>query len=314
MSLYLLSEKRGFEVGNILVSVVIPAYNYAHTLERAVKSVVVQLSSDVELIVIDDGSTDSTPALIQELLQKFGPVFRYVRKENGGLASVRNLGVDLSVGSFLVFLDADDELCHDALLNIKKHIGDNPATRMVIGSHVAVSSTGERRNQIIREFPDSPIKRLRAYLFDKSLSLANGACAMHRSVFDRGRYPEEFRSAEDIPVFSQVLANYDCSVIFAPVAIIHKHDDSMRHQFESARRVGLKLVDEVFSSSRLGMEFNGLKKEYYAQRCLSLFRSAYIAGEFGFAKQYYRAALSRYPRAIFRLSYLRKAVRVWFAN
>lgn len=301
-------------MGDVLVSVVIPAYNYAHTLERAVKSVVMQLSSDFELIVIDDGSTDSTPELILRLLEQFGPVFRYFRKENGGLASVRNLGIELSVGSFLVFLDADDELCHDALLSLKEHIGNNPKTRMVIGSHVAVSSTGARRNQVVTGLPDSPIKRLRAYLFDKSLSLANGACAMHRSVFDHGKYPEQFRSAEDIPVFSQVLANYDCSVVPVPIAIIHKHDDSMRHQFESAREVGLQLVDEVFSSSRLGAEFMCLKDEYYAQRCLSLFRSAYIAGEFFSAKGYYRAAVARYPRALLRISYLRKAVRVWLAN
>ena len=93
-----------------LISVVIPAYNYAATLPRAVESVLVQLDeASAELIVIDDGSTDDTPVIIEALLAA-RPQFRSLRKENGGAASVRNRGIREARGTYLIFLDADDEL------------------------------------------------------------------------------------------------------------------------------------------------------------------------------------------------------------
>ena len=133
---------------------------------------------------------------------------------------------------------------------------------------------------------------------------------MHREVFSRAGYPEQFRSAEDIPVFSQTLANYPCTVLAAPLALIHKHDDSLRHQFSHAKAGGLALVDEVFSPRRLGEEFQVLKDEFLVQRCLSLFRSAYLAGDVGAAKEYFHKASRHDWRVIFNWSYTRKYLRM----
>jgi len=297
------------------ISVVIPAYNYALTLPRAVESVLVQLDETVaELIVIDDGSSDGTPQVIESLLSDWSGRFRSLRKENGGLASVRNRGIREAKGDWLVFLDADDEMAPGALEAMVQHIGQNPETRMVIGGHDAVLSNGKRRSYTPPALPESRLDRLRGYLLDKRIALSNGACAMHREVFSRGDYPERFRSAEDIPVFSQVLAHYPCAVLAQPLAVIHKHDDSLRHQFSHAKAGGLALVDEVFSPQRLGEEFQILKKEFAVQRCLSLFRSAYLAGDVSAAKDYFRTALRHDPRVLLNTSYTRKAFRLWLGS
>ncbi len=298
-----------------LISVVIPAYNYALTLPRAVESVLLQLDTAVaELIVIDDGSSDDTPRVIETLLTSHPGRFRALRKENGGLASVRNRGIREAKGTYLVFLDADDEMVSGALEALVQHIEQHPETRMVIGGHDAVLSNGKRRLHIPPALPESRLDRLRGYLLDKRIALSNGACAMHREVFARGDYPERFRSAEDIPVFSQVLANYPCTVLSQPLAVIHKHGDSLRHQFSHAKAGGLALVDEVFSPQRLGEEFQILKKEFTVQRCLSLFRSAYLAGDAGTAKEYFRTALQHDWRVLLNASYARKALRLWLGR
>jgi hypothetical protein len=127
----------------------------------------------------------------------------------------------------------------------------------------------------------------------------------------RGDYPEAFRSAEDIPVFAQALANYPCTLLEQPLALIHKHDDSLRHQFSHAKAGGLALVDEVFAPQRLGARFQVLKPEFYVQRCLSLFRSAYLAGDVAAAKSYFTAAVKANWRVLFKGPYARKAVRLW---
>lgn len=298
-----------------LISVVIPAYNYAETLCRAVTSVLEQLvEASAELIVIDDGSTDHTPEVIEQLKKNNLQRFRSLHQENGGLASVRNLGIKEATGQYLVFLDADDELAPGALAALEQHIRDFPATRMVIGGHCAVRKDGRRKEHLPPPLPDSPIDRLQAYLLDKSIALSNGACAMHREVFSRGNYPEQFRNAEDIPVFAQALANFPCTTLEHVLALIHKHDDSLRHQLNYAKAGGVALVDEVFSSKRLGHELMCLKQNFFIQRCLSLFRIAYLAGEKKAAWQYYRQALRADKAVLLKWSYTRKAVRLWLGR
>lgn len=295
-----------------LITVVIPAYNYAATLARAVNSVIPQLDEGrAELIVIDDGSTDATPQVITALQAQHPGRFRALRKANGGLSSVRNRGIAEARGDYLIFPDADDALLPGALAAFAAHIQAQPETKMIIGGHDALEPSGRRRTYLPGPLPPRPFDRVKAYLLDKSIGLANGACALHRQVFERGLYPEQFRSTEDIPVFTQILANYPCTQLPRAIVLIYKHHDSLRHQFNHAQAVGLALVDEVFSPQRLDADFQPLKSAFYVQRCLSLFRSAYLAGEKVAARAYFRQAFTRDWRVLFKTSYSRKALRLW---
>ena len=172
--------------GEFLLSVVIPAYNYARTLPRAVASVMPQLRNDCELIIIDDGSTDATPDVITELQKSYPGQIRAERKCNGGPASVRNRGIQLARAEWLIFLDADDEMSEGAVERIRAHLHANPDTRFVAGGHLSVSPDGKRAQRAPGSMPDAPLARLRAYLLDKRLTLSNGACVMHKDVFQRG--------------------------------------------------------------------------------------------------------------------------------
>lgn len=297
--------------GNVKFSIIIPTYNYAGCLARAIKSATSQLGENDELIVIDDGSTDNTREVVKLLQEEGSRPFSFFHKKNGGPASARNLGIEKSKGDFLVFLDADDELAPQALDLLHKHIEENPATRMIVGGHTSVTPEGEKRIFIPAELPSSPYQKVKDYLLRKKISLSNGACAMHRDIFTRGVYPESFRSVEDIPVFAQALAHYPCSTLKHTIAIINKHSDSLRHQFNYTKETGLHLVEEVFSSERLGDDFIALKQDFYVQRCLSLFRSAYLARDYDTAKYYFKNAVQHDWQTVLKLSYLRKAFKVW---
>jgi glycosyltransferase involved in cell wall biosynthesis len=87
------------------VSVIIPTYNAARYLKEAVDSVLAQSFKDFEVLVIDDGSTDDTEALMRQYATT--PV-RYIRQENAGVSKARNRGIDESLGRYVAFLDADD--------------------------------------------------------------------------------------------------------------------------------------------------------------------------------------------------------------
>jgi len=90
------------------VTVVMPTYNRAYCLERAVRSVERQTFADWELLVVDDGSTDGTEELCAKLKSEIGVRFDYVKIPNGGASNARNIGVFRSAGDFIAFLDSDD--------------------------------------------------------------------------------------------------------------------------------------------------------------------------------------------------------------
>src|SRR4030042_4018515 len=89
------------------VSVIIPTYNYAHFLFEAVKSVLDQTYKDFELIIIDDGSTDNTKDVVDNIMKKSN-VIRYFYQVNQGLSAARNHGIRVAKGEYIALLDADD--------------------------------------------------------------------------------------------------------------------------------------------------------------------------------------------------------------
>lgn len=296
-----------------VLSFVIPAYNYAATLPRAVASVIDQLDDRVELLVIDDGSTDATPGVLADLHRQYPERFRSIRQTNAGLAAVRNRGIDEANGQYLVFLDADDELVPGIVALLLAHIEANPKSRLILAGHQSVREDGRESLHLPADIPADALARVRGYLLDKTLTVSNGACAMHREVFDFGRYPEAFRNAEDIPVFAQVFSRFACTALKAPMARIYKHSDSLRHNVQYDLQIGERLVGEVFDTGRLPDAMQVLKQAFTAQRYLSLFRNFLLAGDRQKARQFYRQALAADWRAIMRWSYTRKAVRLWLS-
>lgn len=99
-----------------LLSIIIPAWNTGDTVRQIINSVVSQSFTGFEMIIIDDGSTDDTPRILQAI-EKTDERIRVFTKENGGPSSARNLGLDKATGKYIQFYDADDNIASDALAN-----------------------------------------------------------------------------------------------------------------------------------------------------------------------------------------------------
>src|SRR3712207_1908731 len=120
-----------------LVSVVIPCYNQAHFLGEAIESVLAQSYPNVEIIVVDDGSTDAT----SEVARSY-PKVRLVRQENQGLSGARNAGLARSEGEYVVFLDADDRLLPEALETGVEYLEARPECAFVSGPCNRITADG----------------------------------------------------------------------------------------------------------------------------------------------------------------------------
>lgn len=98
----------------IKISVIIPVYNASHLVARAVDSVLLQEYDGYEIIIVDDGSTDDTAVVCEELASNDMRI-RFMHKENGGVSSARNAGIESARGEYVMFLDADDAIHTGAL-------------------------------------------------------------------------------------------------------------------------------------------------------------------------------------------------------
>src|SRR4051812_35859428 len=96
------------------VSVVVPIYNVATYLDACLQSIAQQTLTDLDVVMVDDGSTDDSADIARSMGER-DPRFRLVTKANGGLGSARNAGIDAATGEFLAFVDSDDVLPRHAL-------------------------------------------------------------------------------------------------------------------------------------------------------------------------------------------------------
>ena len=119
----------------VKVSIIIPAYNAAEYLSACLSSCVQQTLFDIEIICVDDGSTDATPEIIREYMKQDFRI-QLVSKANGGLSSARNAGIDHACGDMIMFLDSDDYLSENACERVWIESRECPADIITFGTVV----------------------------------------------------------------------------------------------------------------------------------------------------------------------------------
>ncbi len=125
---------------NMDISVIVPAYNREDYIEKCIKSVLCQENVSTEIIVIDDGSTDRTLEICNDLASVYSNI-RVIHQENQGLASARNAGLDIATGDYITFLDSDDCISQGAFEKMLKAIKEQ-SVDAVIGNFDIVSEDG----------------------------------------------------------------------------------------------------------------------------------------------------------------------------
>jgi len=136
-------------LGKIFASVLIDTYNHERFIEQAIVSVLEQdfPAADREIIVVDDGSTDRTP----EIVRKFEPRVRLLRKENGGQASAFNAGIPECQGEIVAFLDGDDWWAAPKLSRVAAVFAEAPELGMVGHGTIAVFADGREYTEVLKK-------------------------------------------------------------------------------------------------------------------------------------------------------------------
>jgi glycosyltransferase involved in cell wall biosynthesis len=184
-----------------LVSVIIPCYNQAHFVGETIESVLNQTYTNHEIIVIDDGSKDTSSTVASRYEQVI-----LIRQENQGRCAARNRGVKESKGSYLVFLDADDRLLPNALEVGIKCFRENPEYGLVYGSYYHITENGI---QLPTEHPPHVEKDYYRELLRTNYIGMHAAVMYRREVFEStGGFNNSLVGAEDYDLYFRIARQF----------------------------------------------------------------------------------------------------------
>lgn len=207
----------------INISVVIPTYNRRIEVLRAIASVRAQTVAVLEIIVIDDGSTDDT----ETYLSATELPIRYVRTPNRGVSWARNLGINLSAGNWIAFLDSDDEWHPEKLA---RQITCIEETEVVVCFTGSGDEQGERLDDLAAMDPDLAIGDSRAYppmnpdfFLHSRHPFIQSALIKKTALLDAGLFDITLRVAEDTKLIYRLVMLNRYAVVNAPLITLCRH-------------------------------------------------------------------------------------------
>lgn len=276
------------------ISVVIPVYNGAATIGRALDSVLAQHYSAHEVIVVDDGSQDQTA----EVVRRYSGRVRYVRQDNAGPSAARNYGVKLATGDWIAFLDADDWYYPERLARHARMIEVDPDLDFLVGNfdyrdaegqllHDSMSATALGRELLERYgatgqgmIGQEALGRFIAEQFSDTRTLT-----LPRRIFlELGGFPEDMKICEDLTFLIRLCArSRRAGVVCAASAVYSVHDtglirsDRYRAQSETVRALRA-LSGEI-----------GVAPDYIRSAWTDLVKKAYLNLAYFLAKSGHKA-------------------------
>jgi len=227
------------------ISVIIPTYNRKNTLPRAVESVLNQTYKPVEIIIVDDGSTDGTKEWFSEMY----PLVHYIYQVNSGVSLARNTGINSARGDWIALLDSDDEWLPDKLEIQVKLLQNNAELRFCHTNEIWIRN-GVRINQMKKH------QKYGGNIFKKCLDICRispSSSLFHTSVIkDVGLFDESLDVCEDYDLWLRITAKYP--VLFLDQPLIKKfggHTDQLSRVFGGIEQYRIRSLEKILTSKSL---------------------------------------------------------------
>ncbi len=257
------------------VSVIIPTYNNAEFLSQAIESVIAQTHKDIEIIVVDDGSTDNT----RDVMQGYAGRAIYIRQENAGPSKARNAGILRAKGEYIAFLDADDVWFPNKIEEQLKTLQIDSNIALIYSQAVVFNShTG-------RELGISPKKIFSGNVFDALLSesgpiVLSSVIVRSRVLDEAGIFDESLINGEDQHLWLRIAKNHAIAGINQALLRRRLHDKNIGFS-KDPRTTILDCLDKII---KLFPETN--PKIYPPMKKAYLIHSKTLAGTLFYHAQY----------------------------
>ncbi len=282
----MMAHPRPHEQSPPTVSVVLPTYNRGWAVNRAIDSVLGQDVTAVELIVVDDGSTDDTA----RLLAAYGDRLRMIRQANRGVSAARNAGIQVASGPLIALLDSDDEWLPGKLAAQVDYFAAHPEALICQTEEIWIRN-GKRVN------PGQRHRKQSGMIFERSLELclvSPSAVMMRRSLLDEvGLFDEGLPACEDYDLWLRIAWKYPIHLIDQPLIVKRGgHADQLSRMPELDKfriRSICKLLDRgclSVNQRQAAIDMLAAKCAIYAQGCRKRGRREEAAHFARLAKKY----------------------------
>ena len=183
------------------VSIIVPIYNTEKYLKKCLNSLINQSEEDIEIILLNDGSTDSSEKIIKSYKDER---IKYIKKRNTGIGSTRNMGIEMATGEFLMFIDSDDYISIDCVKKMYEK-AKNDKCDIVVSDYSEDHGSYQIRKTIV-PFPDTSLKDMPSLINEINLGPCNKI--YKRSLFkDKENRFEEKLKYEDAPFVCKMFLN-----------------------------------------------------------------------------------------------------------
>ncbi len=230
---------------NCDISVVIPTYNRAEWLRQALASVTAQTLPPGEIIVVDDGSDDGT----QQMIANEFPGCRYLRQENQGVSSARNLGIEAADGQWIALLDADDQWLPEKLATQLALLEQHPGHRICHTEEIWIRN-GRRVN------PMKKHAKCGGHIFRNCLPLcviSPSSVIIHRTLFEEvGLFDPDLPACEDYDLWLRICAREPVLFVEHPQIVKHGgHEDQLSRRYWGMDRFRVRALEKIIHSGAI---------------------------------------------------------------
>ena len=219
------------------ISVVIPSYNRKEFLKRSIDSAINQTKKPFEIIVVDDGSTDGTETMIKSDYD----FVKFIKQKNKGVSAARNIGIKVSIGEWICFLDSDDEWKKDKIEKQVNAMKSNPGYKFFHSNEIWIKN-GLRINQKKKH------EKYGGDIFDKCLDMCRispSSVMINKTVFDEvGNFNEDLVVCEDYELWLRICDKYRVFFIDEPLIIKYGgHQGQLSYSIESIENHRIKALE-----------------------------------------------------------------------
>lgn len=234
----------------MLISVIVPMYNRENTIKKCLDSIVKQTYSNFELIIIDDGSTDSSFNICEQYAKKDSRI-KLIHQENRGVSSARNLGLDLSEGEYIAFIDSDDFIANDYLEYlyqlIQKYNSD-----IAICSHQTINmfeQIYEPMNEGI-DFILSSQDFLEKMLYGelKGIGISIHSRLISKKLFDGIRFPDGKLFEDSAVSYKNILKTDKVAITYKPKYCYLRNTEGIVQKKFNLTRMDFITAEEIMTS------------------------------------------------------------------
>jgi len=280
-----------------LISVVIPTYNRSDYLPQAVESALGQVGVEVEVIVVDDGSTDDTAVIVKQRADKWGERFRYVWQENAERSVARNHGLKHTRGEFVAFLDSDDIWRADHGRKCSKALEEDVPAVAAYGEYGLISADGSVISDCVAR-PKSEGQSFRRDLCLKRLILHPTEVLIRRSALNMNEvFDPEIPGAEDWLLWVKLAQGALFHRVGEPTVWMRVHPKGTFGNPDKFTRSLLRTAEKVIATG-LPEELGIPGKRIVAINRIHCAYAHYLSGNRSESSRLLMLALKDYPAAL----------------